>query len=52
MWQGWINAILGIILLVMTYTATSTTWFAIMSILIIIFSIWSAVGSGSSKQHA
>ncbi len=51
MWQGWINAILGIILLVMTYTTASTTWFAIVSILIIIFSIWSAVG-GSTRRAA
>ena len=49
MWQGWINTILGIILLIMTYTTASTTWFAIVSILVIIFSIWSAVGSGARR---
>ena len=46
MWQSWINFVLGIVLLIMTYAGASTTWFAILSVLIIIFAIWGALGGG------
>lgn len=43
MWQAWINFILGIVVLVMAYTTTSATWFTVVALLIIIFSLWDAL---------
>ena len=48
MWQSWVNFILGIILLVITYTALSVTWLAVVAVLIIIFSLWGALGTKGS----
>ncbi|HUC01931.1 MAG TPA: hypothetical protein VMA75_03425 [Candidatus Paceibacterota bacterium] len=44
MWQDWVNFILGIVLIVIAYSAASTTWIAIVGVLIIIFSLWGALG--------
>ena len=45
MWQAWVNFILGIVLLVIAYTAMSATWIAVVTVLIIIFSLWDALGT-------
>jgi hypothetical protein len=48
MWQHWINFILGIILLILAYTGIGTTTLVIMSILVILFSLWGGLAGNSS----
>jgi hypothetical protein len=45
MWQEWINFILGIIVLIFAYSGAGATWLAIAGVLIVIFSLWGALGS-------
>ena len=50
MWQAWINLILGIILMIIAYTALSAAWVAGVGVLVIIFSLWDALGAGMKKM--
>jgi hypothetical protein len=50
MWQAWINFILGVALLIIAYTALNATWIAIVGVLVIIFSLWGALGGGMKKM--
>jgi VanZ family protein len=45
MWQDWVNFVLGILLLVIAYSTASATWIAIVGVLVIIFSLWGALGT-------
>lgn len=51
MWQHWVNFVLGIILVIVAYTAASAGMLAAIGVLIIIVALWGALaGSNSSRR--
>ncbi len=43
MWKQWINALLGLLVVIFAYTGASVTTFVIIGIIIIILALWSAL---------
>jgi len=46
MWQHWLNFVLGLLVVVLAYSAAGTTSFVVVGILVVIFALWGALGSG------
>ncbi|HVN26472.1 MAG TPA: hypothetical protein VMT99_02355 [Candidatus Paceibacterota bacterium] len=52
MWQHWINFILGLLLIIFSYTGASTTTFIILGILVVIFSLWGGLSRPAATSRA